>query len=116
MTADEVKQFYRDWVAELRSGTLTQGRNKLHRVEDDAMCCLGVACVVAGLRSSKAYLRSGFYSYEEESDYMPKSLASKIGLSREKQEKLAEMNDVDYLDFGQIADYIEQEFLKKVVS
>jgi hypothetical protein len=35
------------WVQALESGRFKQGAHVLHRKEDDARCCLGVACALA---------------------------------------------------------------------
>jgi hypothetical protein len=116
MMTDEVRQFYVDWVAKLRSGTIKQDRIKLHRVEEDKMCCLGVACLVAGLTPVRRRDTEWFYRYDDNSNYIPDSLAEKIGLSKEMQGKLSIMNDIERLNFRKIADYIEETFLAEIAS
>jgi hypothetical protein len=110
---NEVRQFYVDWVAKLRSGTIKQGKTKLHRVEENKMCCLGVACLIAGLTPVREFDTNWFYHYDEESNYLPESFAAKIGLSKEMQDKLTDMNDSEFLPFARIADYIEDMYLSE---
>jgi len=43
------KVFKEKWVAALRSGEFKQGRGKLCNMTDNTFCCLGVACIVAGI-------------------------------------------------------------------
>ena len=40
------------WIKALRSGKFTQGKEKLHSL-DGAMCCLGVACNIFGMKPKK---------------------------------------------------------------
>jgi hypothetical protein len=108
----EVRQFYVDWVAKLRSGTIEQGFGKLHQV-NDKMCCIGVACVVAGIEPTRDRDTDWFYRYEGNSINLPESLQVKINLSAGQQKKLVDMNDSTGFNFEQIADYIEQNFIGK---
>lgn len=43
------KEFKEKWVAALRSGKYKQGAGKLFSDASNTYCCLGVACIVAGV-------------------------------------------------------------------
>src|SRR4051812_12157436 len=56
------------FVIALESGNFKQGRKFLR--SDDAFCCLGVACELAGLKPEHTVL--GFYKYNSYSHNLPK--------------------------------------------
>lgn len=105
------QKFKRKWITALRSGDYEQGESVLKVPKNQQYCCLGVACVVAGVRSCdisdkglpsqlsaklQAKLPPFFRSNEEDGDH-------------EGLVALADMNDSGKT-FAEIADYIEDNF------
>ena len=100
------------WTAALRSGEYQQGRGQLridpiledHETKSE-YCCLGVACIVAGMAITK-----GGYSIdigngiEAEDSYG--DIGSYFGLTLPQVTELWKAND-DGKTFAQIADMIE---------
>lgn len=99
-------EFKEKWVAALRSGEYKQGDACLY--SQGSFCCLGVACVVAGLPTDmlvhNSYIPIGWD--------LPKALRG-IPSDNEVVSVLTLMNDGDRRDgspalpFTAIADYIE---------
>lgn len=135
------KELVKQWVEALRSGKYKQGRQAL-RNRNDEFCCLGVLCDISKntlnldweldsneVCESEVYTmeRNGGvlpdkvweYLGQEATDYkvqisitnskLPESVANGC-LSRYLY--LVTLNDVYKLSFEQIADIIEEEFLK----
>jgi hypothetical protein len=97
----------RKWVRKLESGILKQGKSTLVRTNDKGVnqyCCLGVACVVAGIPQKK------FESYAMLNDFIPGiRLRNRLGLDTEVEFRhetttienvLVRLNDGD--DFARI--------------
>jgi hypothetical protein len=81
------------WVAALRSGEYRQGKHMLR--DGDRYCCLGVLCSINGM---------GFHG--DAGSYLGPRQSSRVGLDRETQTELANMNDLG-VPFPAIADHIE---------
>lgn len=97
------KKFKRDWVKALRSGKYKQGQRTLLR--DNKYCCLGVACVVAGVKNVP---RSPVISeFSKRLSVLPEILKGGINYNRVVN-KLVDMNDVRRKSFNEIADWIEE--------
>lgn len=101
-------EFKARWIAALRSGDYLQTKEVMH--DGTGYCCLGVACVVAGIKPKGLVVdkREG-YTDEDISKY-PKLL---YGSAQENQivKILTAMNDGNSMSrrsFSEIADYIEQ--------
>lgn len=97
-------EFKAKWIAALRSGDYKQGHQVLYRGgEHDTYCCLGVACVVAGVAASQI---SGCSFINTDTDAVPSQLK---GLTRTNTLPgvLSEMND-DGKPFREIANWIEE--------
>lgn len=86
------------WVAELRSGSIKQGKRKL-LAEDGAMCCIGVLGRICGIPDAILVERATYLRGE-------KLEAMNNVLPGEFPWDLAEMNDGGKT-FAEIADYIE---------
>lgn len=120
------------WVTALRSGEYKQGSGSLVEVYDgvpEAYCCLGVLCEVLGLeRDGHEYKVPVVEGHESEisggEEFLycavdiSEGYAGRLGLRElvepenydepeEIQSVLISMND-DGVDFGRIADYIEE--------
>lgn len=104
------------WTTALRSGKIRQGKETLARLDRNRhlrRCCLGVLCDVAGAKRTKTqapWRRTASYEYNGMSgtEYLPDTLANKLGLPREIQTKLATMNDSSGLSFREIADWVDK--------
>lgn len=100
------------WVAALRSGRFTQGRNRLKL--SGRHCCLGVLCEVAALSQREetvdlvgtvAFFSAGRSS---SSQHLPDEFAWAVSLSKANQDRLTFMNDSAGFDFLRIAGWIEE--------
>ena len=126
----------RKWVAALRSGEFKQTREQLGRIEADgseSFCCLGVACVVAGV--PKRYFRDRpgsehMVGFDEEITRLPALVQGWLGLRPNSGNPripealvpssetfgtysymtLAGLNDWLQYDFNQIADVLEEMY------
>jgi hypothetical protein len=94
------------WCAALRSGKFQQGKEFLYNHIDDAYCCLGVLCVIAGK------------DHDPDGAMLGKSLLEEFELKRNDAVRLACYNDgcipdsnqaADRKTFLEIADIIESE-------
>ena len=91
------KSFKRKWVKALRSGNYKQGEGFLQN--RNAYCCLGVACIVAGVPIPKSLDDRATFNYEP--------LRKATGLTYTDAGTLSHLND-DGHSFAEIADYIEK--------
>ncbi len=104
------------WLAALRSGEYTQGREYLKN--EDNHCCLGVLCELYIKEHPEAAWKQehGVNRIDGESGTPPVSVTSWSGIDsfngilmyEHPFCKLAEMNDEDNKTFEEIADYIEK--------
>lgn len=96
------KEFAEKWVKALRSGEYQQGTQSLHL--EDTYCCLGVACVVAGID----YVPNQDWIKESmvKGTIIPRVLVGSAAQS-ELVYKVSSMNDGNET-FEDIADWIEQ--------
>jgi hypothetical protein len=113
------------WVAALRSGEYTQGKEAL-RNDEGGFCCLGVLCelaIAAGVCAPAVY-NNGYnlWEYEGASSTLPYSVMRWADLSSDnppvQDSCLAELNDGEWdtdtgavdngMDFNEIADIIEE--------
>lgn len=101
------KEFAEKWIAALRSGEYKQGEGSLF--DGDSYCCLGVGCVVSGMRPKTIEMGS---IIQRKYRKPPKEIR---GDSEENRlvAHLIDMNDGNNSDgthytFPQIADWIEQ--------
>lgn len=100
-THEQQKENRAKWVAALRSGEYEQGRGRLCR--DGKYCCIGVLCHLAGMEFKSRSLppfECGVNHWCGLSD-----LAGSMADGRE----LWEINDIDRMNFSEIADLIESE-------
>lgn len=84
------------WLAALRSGDYQQGQGELLDVSDNAFCCLGVLCSVAGIERKDISLWATIEGLGR---------ADLVGY--EYTDTLMEMNDDEGKSFAEIADWIE---------
>lgn len=135
------KKLVRQWVDALRSGKYKQGRSALRNV-DNEFCCLGVLCDICKHRLNLDWELGGYdidyrdiyimdktgdvlpnkvwdYLGREVTDYKvqisitnPKLPSSVVNNNLRNSIFLVTLNDVYRLSFEQIADIIEEEFLK----
>ena len=130
------KQWKEDWVEALRSGEFKQGDSCLEDPKTGAHCCLGVLCDIADLpyydreynsfheRGEERWyfddeVRRDLSQKEDEEDdiypgnhggstgFLPDLFADEVGITREQQEVLTNLNDEEDATFDEIADYIE---------
>jgi hypothetical protein len=74
------------WLQALESGDYKQGMGNLHVVlgYGELFCCLGVACVVSGIKGDPlGEGRTGAYSYDGCISYAPSSVVKALGLHDE---------------------------------
>ena len=111
------------WVDALRSGDYKQGNGCL-RDHNDNYCCLGVACEVLGLEAviSKHIPDHDRYQYDNEIYFLPAAARDLLGLASDdsiigydpvQSEPICASgaNDQLHLDFNEIADMLEKEYL-----
>ena len=115
------KEAIRLWVDALRSGEYKQGKEVLHNIKNNTFCCLGVACEVLmqHLDIKKTEGEYGgspvsLYEYEEvrERNILPASLRAFLGVHDTFHLRLFKMNDQYNKSFMEIADFIEETYLK----
>lgn len=97
----------REWVKALRSGKYKQARGALRN--DNAYCCLGVACDLSGVADWKDLEESGWV-YDGESGFPSHAVLSIFGLTPAEASSLAELNDSGGI-FTEVADRIEASIL-----
>lgn len=118
----ELKQITReDWIAALRSGEYKQAQGRMYNEFQDAYCCLGVACKLAGvpleiLSTPQAKSSSFNFLGKEEAKQMYEMLGvhrtpidRRFGLSSKDYNStyvLASRNDAGQ-SFADIADFLE---------
>lgn len=82
------------WVAALRSGEYSQGRNVLRwydrASDDDFFCCLGVACNISGLGLWSDLSEDEKKSYLEATTFLPPEVADWLNLKSDSGSFLAE--------------------------
>lgn len=121
------QEIKKQWLADLRDGTRTQGHGYL-RDEDGRQCCLDVLCeqaVRAGIIGPPVLVNNGgtrIYQYEDkygnhDIHYLPSVVAEWAGLTNrncsmetnpvvmteEGKTHLADLNDAKYATFEEIA-------------
>ena len=116
------KKIKKKWVKALRSGEYVQGRQYLcvPKGEYDEFCCLGVLCdLIARDKDSKSpsWRRKRVFRYMADDlivlafgykhDTPTEAFRRKVGLDKDEQDELIEMNDNQNRSFKEIADYIE---------
>ena len=131
------KELVKKWVEALRSGKYKQGRKAL-RNKNDEFCCLGVLCDISkkDLGIDWEPEESGIYVMEKNGGLLPDRVWEYIGRKATTDYKvqisitnpklpdfiaknypsgylyLVTLNDTYGLSFEQIADIIEEEFLR----
>jgi hypothetical protein len=99
------KKFADEWVRALRSREYKQGKGWLYDKDKDAYCCLGVLCVLAGMKTR-----------ELAGSFVPEVVMRKTGLrfgdGHYKGESLTFDNDYRKKSFFQIATIIEKNWRK----
>ena len=104
--------FKKIWVKALRSGKYKQTTHILRNTF--GFCCLGVACDLFKEKHQKWEKSNFIYNFKNEKNhsynqnYIPRSLARKIGIDNSNQECLSRLNDINRFSFKKIADYIEK--------
>lgn len=108
---NEQRENLEKWLVALRSGEYKQGKGQLFDESENAYCCMGVACVVLGLKQKEE-------SFEIEKDIWDSAAISTatmedhFGISDEDlPPELAIYNDINEWTFEQIADFIEENYL-----
>lgn len=114
-------QLLKDWVAALRSGEYKQGRGCM-RNKFDAYCCAGVLCdvyskTVSPLIIKKAGDRYAFKMGKYDTSFtgvIPDEILKNLKEQfPEFQEGiLYRMNDYQHFTFDEIANYLEETYLK----
>lgn len=104
-----------EWIERLRSGNYKQGRSMLNA--EDQFCCLGVLCEIAldyGLVTKEEIVSLSRYKYistrnstDTEESTLPRVVAGIANITREAENDLIDLNDVEQKNFNEIADWIE---------
>jgi hypothetical protein len=107
-----------DWINALRSGEWKQGQGYLKQIrrEKSEYCCLGVACVMAGVELDEIGLRGDFGLWDQDregiyGDKIPQWLMEVLELTERELHQVVFLNDT-YYNFDDIADYLEGNFTK----
>lgn len=121
----EVLEHRKEWVKALRSGEYKQAAESL-RV-DDSYCCLGVACDLFKDETDGRWNDDGRFIFSNKqgqedwiSDQMPDCVSGLLGMSPEgllvakvkSCETLIGLNDDAGMSFPEIAQVIEDQFIK----
>jgi hypothetical protein len=111
--------FIRKWIDALRSGNYKQIQRALKRrgVIDGVVryCCLGVACEIAGKRSTP-FDFDGTYRFGSDDLNISSRFQKQIGLTDDDIDKLVFMNDSEYKSFKQIAAWLRRRFKKELAA
>lgn len=118
------KDNFRKWVARLRDPEAKQGHGKLGTT-DGKRCCLGVACDIAveeNVIRPPVIPGDKALRYDGATGYLPSSVAEWLGVrgdtvyvkvpEHSQPISVVYLNDVDKLSFSEIADAIEETYLK----
>lgn len=109
------EDFKKRWVEALRSGEYKQGENTLLR--DGKFCCLGVACVVAGVQDINSVCSYGFIEFDPANKPEVLKVPDILRGDTPVTNVLASLNDGrdeqgtsedKKKSFNEIADYIEK--------
>ena len=115
------KDNVRKWVAALRSGQYKQGDSCLYMRGVERYCCLGVACEISGV--VRHAQDPGFYFDPDNisdiaCNYLPKAVQAWLGVEEQNPiiggQYATTLNDQQEKTFLQIADLIEEHWLKEV--
>lgn len=129
------KDIAREWVDALRSGDYEQTTGQLAERSEDGVysyCCLGVLCEIAVDKGVIPPISGGGYGEENTSSDLPYKVRDWAGLDATDpffdvhipathyrialdHASAASLNDTHSFTFDQIADVIEQNFLKETV-
>ncbi len=96
--------FKAKWIEALRSGNYKQGSAHLYHSHYNHYCCLGVACVVSGMKETD--LRGFGYVPHSFKD-VPPQLRGLTNVNTTPG-RLSRMNDNENMSFPEIADWIEE--------
>jgi hypothetical protein len=102
------------WAEALRSGKYKQGQNYLRRTinDEDRFCCLGVlANECLADHWGRKIARGHWYlsgDVHEQYEMIPLVYLNKFEITLDNAKCLAEMNDDKFMNFNQIADWIEK--------
>lgn len=108
------REFVKEWVEALRSDKYIQGRHQLK--DGNCYCCLGVAVAIhPECNISDVWLepkeRNQFTSAFDD-EFPCEKVMQDIGIPMSEAYEIAKLNDVQCLDFSEIADYLEGKLLK----
>lgn len=93
------KEWLEKWIEALISGKYKQGRERLHNVEENTFCCLGVLTDLVLKSKGRTWTETGKIPGNTHSwtDLLPKSIQKETGLFCDDPEingvSLAERND-----------------------
>lgn len=97
------------WAKALRSGKYKQGKYALKNM-DNTFCCLGVLCDISG-KGEWTPDGAGEYKYSLPGDgavaCLTDSQLLELGLDREEESELIELNDTKRATFEEIADVVD---------
>jgi hypothetical protein len=111
-------EFYKEWIAALKSGRYLQGIGALHTKTalGSEFCCIGVSCEVAlkhDMVVRQLVLKHDAYNYAPVTDQrnivwgvFPRTLQLWLGIHADDQDQLVRMNDHG-VSFSEIASWIE---------
>lgn len=106
MQNEHLKQL---WITALRSGEYKQSGLALENLVGN--CCLGVLCRVYDKEyPNRLFIgksRSGKTSFSGAIVALPPEIEDMIGMTREQESNLVDMNDLKGNTFSEIADYLE---------
>ena len=103
------KSLKKKWTKALRSDEYVQGTNQLVAPcgDYDEFCCLGVLCDVMGVEFEYGF-SCLVIAGTLHSSTLPDSLLKEAGLNFGEQKELMDLNDNEYWDFNNIANWIDE--------
>jgi len=106
-------EFKQKWTAALRSGEYKQGHSSLYHYFNNSYCCIGVACVVAGIDLSTVGSAGYPYKSMNQIDLLPEVLVMHETEQSASEHnsliwELIKLNDQKKASFAEIADYIDE--------
>lgn len=109
-------EVFKQWIKALRKGTYKQTRGKLR--SGDGFCCLGVLCDLAAKDGGRQWGDSNAYAYEYGTKVhsLGNDTLQFLGLTRNNQQNLTDLNDLGCKSFPEIADLIETKIAPRALA
>lgn len=118
-TDEEIMEHRLQWIEALESGEYKQAQEYLGRIDEDggtSYCCLGVACVIAGLNQVHAdHAGLIFFGENQEDVVLPDAVMDWLGvkvpdpcINMQDAPAISSLNDDKALGFTEIAELVKR--------